>query len=356
MNYLSTKAKALTPYVAGLQPQEPGWIKLNTNENPYPPSPKVVDAIKNADISSLGLYPDGDSTALKEAIAADLGLAPDNIFCGNGSDEVLALAYQAFFSGKDNVLTPDISYGFYPVWGSMYDVGLKTVPVDEDFSVNPDDYRDAKGVVIANPNAPTSLALNLGQVELILRQNPNGVVLIDEAYIDFAKVESAVALLGMYENLLVVRTFSKSHSLAGMRIGYAIGQPKLIEALRLVRDSFNSYPLDMLAQTAAIAAIKDKAYLMETIAGVKDIRDKTIPRLQEMGYHVMPSQTNFLLIKTPAAGELYNHFLGNKILARYWNKPRLNDCLRVTIGTREDMEVFLQCVQAIALATRKKQR
>jgi len=371
-DYLSTKAKALVPYVAGLQPQEPGWIKLNTNENPYPPSPKVYEALQNADISRLRLYSDGDSYALKEAIAKDVGLAPENIFCGNGSDEVLALAFQAFFSGKSNVLTPDVSYGFYPVWGNMYDVGLVKKPLRDDFSLDPADYKNGNGVIIANPNAPSSLALGLSDVEQILHQNPKGVVLVDEAYIDFARVESTVTLLGGpcngvpdgqclsdnhvgYENLLVVRTFSKSHSLAGMRVGYAIGPPKLIAALGLVRDAFNSYPLDMLAQTAAIAAIKDRPYLAQTLSQVIITRDTTAARLREMGYYVLPSHTNFILIQTPEAQGLYNYLLKNKILARYWATPRLKDYLRVSIGTNKEMEAFLQCVQEFASERPTKQ-
>ena len=371
---LSEKARQLTPYVAGLQPQEPGWVKLNTNENPYPPSPKVFEAIKNADIARLRLYPDGDSTALCEAIAADLGVGAENVFCGNSSDEVLALAYQAFFSGKDNVLAPDVSYGFYPVWGKMYDVGLAQRPLREDFTLDVDEYKDANGVVIANPNAPTSLALGLFDVEKLVRQNPDGVVLVDEAYIDFADVESAVLLVHggahckgggamrasrptcgassfsqqTHDNLLVVRTFSKSHSLAGLRAGYAVGSAPLIDALRRVRDAFNSYPLDMLAQLAAAAAVGDRAYLHETTAKVVATRDKTIRRLREMGFNVLSSQTNFILMAAPDAQGLYDHLFRNKILARYWNTPRLKGYLRVSVGTNTDMEAFLQCVQEFA--------
>jgi len=366
-DYLSDKVKRLSPYVAGLQPRDAGWVKLNTNENPYPPSPKVCEAIKNADIARLRLYPDGDSAALCEAIAADLGVNAENIFCGNSSDEVLALAFQAFYSGKDNILAPDISYGFYPVWGKMYDVEFRRIPLRGDFSINIDEYKDANGVVIANPNAPTSLALGLSDIDRLLCQNPKGVVLVDEAYVDFADVESAVELLAQsgeaagqaescsarvenrfyqkYLNLLVVRTFSKSHALAGLRVGYAVGHPKLIEALKRVKDAFNSYPLDMLAQAAATAAIQDRPYLEKTIKEVVATRSRTTARLQAMGYHVLHSQTNFILFKAPDAEGLYNHLLSHKILARYWNTPRLKDYLRVSIGTNTDMEAFIQCVQ-----------
>ena len=372
-DFLSQKAKALTPYVAGLQPQEPGWIKLNTNENPYPPSPKVHDSLRELDIAKLRLYPDGESTALREAIAADLGVGAENIFCGNSSDEVLALAFQAFYSGKENIIAPDVSYGFYPVWGKMYDVGLRQIPLHDDFSLIPDDYADANGVIIANPNAPTSLALGLTDIEKILRQNPKGVVLVDEAYIDFADVESAVKLLKYsgsvvekcpakaedrfyqkYLNLLVVRTFSKSHSLAGLRVGYAVGHPKLISALGRVRDAFNSYPLDMLAQVAAAAAIKDRPYLEKTVNEVILTRDRTITRLRDMGYQVLPSQANFILMKATDAEGLYSHLLNHKILARYWGTPRLKNYLRVSIGTNADMEAFIQCVQEYTSARQMK--
>jgi len=447
-DYLSEKAKNLTPYVAGLQPQEAGWIKLNTNEGPYPPSPKVQEALANTDISKLRLYPDGESTTLREAIAADLNKAynsrkggmlspaeakdndntqtraascssyentcesinigPDNIFCGNGSDEVLALAFQAFYSGKENILTPDISYGFYPVWGKMFDVGLKHAPLNEDFSLNPSDYKNANGVIIANPNAPTGQALGLLDVEKLLQQNPKGVVLVDEAYIDFADVESAVSLLpgickaastrhreeaphsrhceersdeaiqetkdfrhpwiasasprkdggGVnegYKNLLIVRTFSKSHALAGLRVGYAIGPTHLINALRQVRDAFNSYPLDMLSQTAATAAIKDRPYLEKIVNQVKSTRDSTISQLQNLGYEVTPSHTNFILIKTQYSQDLYNHLLNNKILTRYWPTPKLKNHLRVSIGTNPEMEAFIKCVQEYTSAIQTKQ-
>ncbi|MDR0496486.1 MAG: aminotransferase class I/II-fold pyridoxal phosphate-dependent enzyme, partial [Treponema sp.] len=228
MDYLSEKAKRLTPYVAGLQPQDSGWIKLNTNENPYPPSPKVTEALKKADIDNLRLYPNSDAHILCEAVAETFGIKTENIFAGNGSDEVLALAFQAFFCGKDKVFMPDISYGFYPVWSEIYDVGAKIIPVQDDFSINPGDYKGANGVIIANPNAPTGFALTLTEIEEIVHYNPDGAVIVDEAYIDFADVESAISLIEKYDNLLVVRTFSKAHSLAGLRAGYAVGNEKLV--------------------------------------------------------------------------------------------------------------------------------
>ena len=345
MDYLSEKAKALTPYVAGLQPQDTGWIKLNTNENPYPPSPKVLEAIHAADISRLRLYPDGDSTALCKAIAEQLNVSPENIFPGNGSDEVLALAFGAFFRGKPSVLMPDISYGFYPVWSELFDVGAKRLPLREDFTIDHAAYRGAMGVVLANPNAPTSLALSLPEIEEIVRENPNGVVLVDEAYIDFAKAESAVSLIRKYENLLVVRTFSKSHALAGLRVGYAVGQASLIEGLQRMKNAFNSYPLDMLAQIGAAASIRDTAYWDETRRRIMRTRDRVANELCKLNFPVLDSQASFLFFQANRAKDLYEHLLAQKILVRYWNTPRLSDYIRVSIGRDEEMEAFVTCVK-----------
>ena len=344
-NYMSEKAKRLTPYTAGVQPKESGWIKLNTNENPYPPSPKVFKALQEADAANLRLYPDTLGGPLPFALAQSFGLTEENVFCGNGSDEVLALAFQAFFSGKENVFMPDISYGFYPVWSEMYDVGVKTIPVKDDFSIDPGDYKDASGVVIANPGAPTSLALDTDAIETIVRSNPAGVVLIDEAYIGFASVQSALPLLSKYQNLLIVRTFSKSHSLAGLRVGYALGNLGLIDALRRVKDAFNSYPLGMPAQIGAAQAILDIDYCSQITQKVVSTRKHVAQRLAQMGYRVFDSHTNFLFMECEKAKELYNHLFNHKILVRYWEKPRINHFLRITIGTDTEMEGFLQCVK-----------
>lgn len=345
MNFLSEKAQRLTPYVAGLQPQESGWIKLNTNENPYPPAPGVADALRRADVAKLRLYPDGESTALCKAIAGVNGVDARNVFCGNSSDEVLALAFQAFFSGKSAVISPDISYGFYPVWAEMYDVGMVFAPVRRDFSVDISDYENANGVVIANPNAPTSLALDLPAIEAMVRKNPSAVVLVDEAYIDFSRYPSAVALTKTYANLLVVRTFSKSHSLAGLRTGYAIGDEGLIDGLRRVRDAFNSYPLDMLAQLAAAAAIRDTAHLRETTGRIISTRECVAEKLRGLGYNVLPSDANFIFMEAQNAFELYEFLRAEKILVRHWKKPSLENFLRVTIGTDAEMAAFTEVVE-----------
>ncbi|MCL1877927.1 MAG: aminotransferase class I/II-fold pyridoxal phosphate-dependent enzyme [Defluviitaleaceae bacterium] len=348
--FLSAKVRRLSPYVAGLQPREDGWIKLNTNENPYPPSPRVGEVLHKIDTSRLRLYPDAESGDLKRAIAAagelfEAGLCEENLFCANSADDVLALAYMAFFSGKDKILTPDISYGFYPVWGEMHDAGMEFVPIGADFSIDAGAYKNGNGVVIANPNAPTSLALPLADIERILQQNPDGVVIIDETYIAFAREGSAVALVGRYKNLLITRTFSKSHGLAGLRVGYAIGQPHLIDGLRRARDAFNSYPLDLLAQTCAAAAVSDRDYFIETTGKIIATRERVIAELRKMGCRVISSQANFIFMESSDASALYDFLCENKILTRHWNKPPgLENFLRVSIGTDDEMEGFLQCV------------
>ena len=344
-NYLSEKAKNLKPYTAGLQPKESGWIKLNTNENPYPPSPKVFNAIKDADISSLRLYSDCDSNELREAIARVAGVSAENIFVGNGSDEVLALAYQAFFMDKDNILTPSISYGFYSVWCDFYDVKAKYLPLNEDLTINLSDYVNGNGVIIANPNAPTGLALTFEEVEKIVTNNPNGVVIIDEAYIDFSNVKSAIELIGKYDNLLIVRTFSKSHSLAGLRVGYAAGNRELIEVLHQTKDSFNAYPLDILAQIGAKAAIEDVEYFDETRNRIIRTRDNTEAKLLDLGYKTTDSQTNFLFMEAENAKEMFEYLLENKILVRYWAIPLISKYLRISVGTENEMEVLVKCIE-----------
>ncbi len=348
VNYLSERASKLTPYTAGIQPKDMGWIKLNTNENPYPPSPMVRQAIENAEFWRLKLYPDTEGGVLREAIAKTMGVKEENIFCGNGSDEVLALAFQAFFSGKNNVLTPDISYGFYPVWSEMYGVGASFIPTGSGFEIDPGGYSGGGGVVLANPNAPSGLVLGLQEIERITQNNPDGVVLIDEAYMDFADVGNAVRLTERYENLLVVRTFSKSYSLAGLRAGFAVGNAALISGLGRVKNAFNSYPLGLLPQIGAAAAISDTEYWDETRKKVMSTRELTAKRLFELGFGTGGSQANFLFVSPPKgfdAKGVYEHLLKNKILVRYWNKPRINNHLRVTVGTENEMEAFIECVK-----------
>ena len=346
MKYLSEKVKQLAPYTPGLQCNEGDWIKLNTNENPYPPSPHVQAAVAAVDPARLRLYPDGDCIQLCAAIADVLNVGADNVFCGNSSDEVLALAFQAFFSGK-TVAMPDISYGFYPVWSHMYDVTVRIIPVADNLHINAADYANNAGVVIANPNSPTGTALPLCEIEGILQRNPDGVVLMDEAYIDFAGagIESAKALIGKYDNLLVVRTFSKSYSLAGLRVGFALGNPTLIAALHKVKNAYNSYPLGRLELAAAKAAVLDTAYLQETAGRIIKTREDTARQLAALGYPCLTSHANFLFMQTARAKDLYEYLFQHKILVRHWDKARISDFLRVTIGTNEQMEAFLQCVK-----------
>lgn len=352
--YLSNMAKTLVPYVAGIQPKESGWIKLNTNENPYPPSPKVIEAIKNADMAELRLYPDCDSAELCNAIAKVLGVSAQNIFIGNSSDEVIALAFQSFYAGKENVLMPEISYGFYPVWSQMYDVGAVQVPLKAGYAIDTNDYRGGGGVVIANPNAPTGLALTVNQIEQLVVNNPDGLVLVDEAYMDFAEINNAIGLVAKYDNLLVARTFSKSYSLAGLRVGFAVGNKNLIDGLQRVKNAFNSYPLDRLAQIGAKAAVEDAAYFETTRRNVILTRKDVIKQLRGLGFNVLDSEANFICLEAENAKELYEHLINKKILVRYWDKPKLSNFIRVTIGTKKEMEVFISCVKSYV--TQKKQK
>lgn len=348
MDYFSEKARQITPYVAGVQPSEAGWVKLNANENPYPPSQKVTDAISNFCTNELCKYPNSGCDSLRQAIATVLDVDAKNVFCGNGSDEVLALAYQAFFSGKDNIQTPDISYTFYPVWAQMYDVIAKNVPVAQDFSINPEDYINANGVILANPNAPTAQVLELDAIEQIVKNNPNGVVIIDEAYIDFTSAQSAIPLTKKYENLLVVRTFSKSYSLAGLRVGFAVGSDVLMDGLNRLKNAFNPYPLGALEQVAATAAILDTEYLAKVTSKIMATRDNIINQLRDVKHlNLVPdSHTNFFLMKTGNAQDLFAHITKHKFLIRYWQKPRISEYLRVSVGTDEDMRRFVECVKA----------
>lgn len=348
-NFLSDKAQRLIPYVPGEQPRDGVYIKLNTNENPYPPSPRVIEAIREAAGEQLRLYPDPECGALRKVYADYLGLLPENIFVGNGSDEVLAIAFQSFYADKDLVQMPDISYSFYPVYCSLYHVKAKCISLKEDFSIDYNAYLEPNnGVVLANPNAPTSIALPLEAVEEIVKANPQSVVLIDEAYADFG-TESAVELVSRYSNLLVVTTLSKSRSLAGLRVGFAVGSKELICGMETVKNSFNSYPVDLLAQKGAAAAISDRAYFEKTRKQIIQTREWTAAELTHMGFQVLPSSTNFLFV-SPGRMEAKDLFLAlrqHKILVRYFDKPRIHQYLRISIGTQEEMRQLIEAVQEI---------
>lgn len=347
--------RTLTPYVPGEQPQVDNLIKLNTNEHPMGPSPRVIEAIKAATTDRLRLYPDPDATALKAGIAKRYGLARNQVFVGNGSDDVLNLAFYAFFRQERPLLFSDLTYGFYPVYCDVHEIQHHVVPVSNDFTIRVDDYigqghPEAGGIVIANPNAPTGIALTLEQIERVVSGNPQCVVLIDEAYVDFG-AQSAVTLVDRYPNLLVVHTLSKSRSLAGMRVGYAMGDAKLIEGLEIVKNSTNSYPLDQLAQVAALAAIEDDAYFAQSCQVVIENRQWLTEQLQALGFDVLPSKANFVFAKHPShEGAALAHWLRERaILVRHFAKPRVADFLRITVGTSAQCKSLIQalsdCVQ-----------
>ncbi len=347
---ISFRAANLTPYVAGEQPKDKKYIKLNTNENPYPPSQSVARAIRTFDLRRLKLYPDPDASELRKTIAEYENVSAENIFVGNGSDEVLSFAFYALFNG--NVAFPDVTYSFYPVYCDFYGISYSRVKLNEDFTVNVNDFAGGSfgGIALANPNAPTSVALGLGAIERIARESGCNVI-VDEAYIDFAlDARSCVPLIKSCDNLLAVKTFSKSYSLAGMRCGYAVGGKELINALNAVKNSFNSYPLDALAQAAAVAAMRDREYFDECREKVISTRNSLSVRLSSRGFTVLPSETNFLFVSPPngiVAQDLYRKLRDNGILVRYWNAPRINSYLRITVGTDEDVDKLLCAIDKI---------
>ncbi len=355
--YWNKKTNDLEPYAAGEQPPA-GMkvIKINTNENPYMPSPSCAEVLRSFDISQLRLYPDTNSTIVREAVAEINCLKPENVFVGNGSDEVLALCWQAFFEKQTEtdlpVLIPEISYSFYPVYSQSYDVRLRKIPLAEDFSLDCADYCVEKncGIAIANPNAPTSLAIPITDIETILKNNPEHVVIIDEAYAAFkTHYESAANLVTKYKNLVVVQTLSKAYGLAGLRVGYAIASPELIEGLMKVRDSFNSYPVDRIAQSVAAAALLDVENYENNRLALISTRTRISAELRNMGFIVPDSSANFIFIKPSGitAESLYKKLRNQGILVRYFNKPKVCDYLRVSIGTDEDMDAFVKATADI---------
>lgn len=339
----------LVPYVPGEQPKGERVVKLNTNENPYGPSPLALAAIRAATDDGLRLYPDPTASALAAAIAEPLGLAPDQVFLGNGSDEVLAHAFNAFFRDKGPVLFPDVTYSFYPTYCGLYDLPFRRLPLDADFRLDAARYHGpCGGIVIANPNAPTGIAVGLDVLADILRRNPDVVVLVDEAYVDFG-AESAAHLIGEHDNLLVVQTFSKSRSLAGLRVGFALGQQPLIEALRRVRDSFNSYPLDRLALAGAEAAWRDRGWFDQTRARVMADRERMTAGLTAQGFDVLPSQANFVFARhRDLSGEAALAGLrAQGVLVRRFGQERIADWLRISIGTAEECDLLLSATAGV---------
>lgn len=333
----------IEPYVPGEQSKEKNIVKINANENPYPPSPKAIKAINEFDCNRLRFYPDANALEFKKALAEFYGVSVENVFLGNGSDDVLALSFQAFFNSDKPIAYPDITYSFYPVWCRLFNIPYKNYPLDDNFRINPEDYKEENGgVVIPNPNAPTSLGEGREFIERIMEYNKDSVVIIDEAYVDFGGY-SSVELTKKYENLLITGTFSKSRSLAGMRIGYAIGSKTLISVLEAVKNSYNSYTLNSVSMAAGTAAIKDRAYFESTVSRVIATRQRVAEELRALGFTVLNSQTNFLFATHNAISikDYFEWLKAQKVFIRYFNLPRINNYVRITIGTDDEMNVFL---------------
>ncbi|MCA6218749.1 histidinol-phosphate transaminase [Ideonella sp. B7] len=354
--YWSEIVRTLTPYVPGEQPKIDGLVKLNTNECPYGPSEKVLAAIAGQNSESLRLYPDPQASALKAAIARRHGLTTDQVFVGNGSDEVLAHVFLGLLKHDAPLLYPDISYSFYPVYAKLYGIATRAIPLAEDFSLRVDDYLQAGrelggngGIIFANPNAPTGMPLPLAEIRRLLQGNPDSVVVVDEAYVDFGG-ESAVGLIAEFPQLLVIHTLSKSRALAGLRVGYAMGHPELIEALTRVKDSFNSYPLDRLALAGAVAAIEDEAWFEATCRKVIATRERMVAGLRARGFQVLPSAANFVFAQRPGSdgAALAAGLREHKVLVRHFRQPaRVAPFLRISVGTEAQTDALLAALDAI---------
>ena len=357
----SSKARNLSPYVPGEQPQHENLCKLNTNENPFPPSPKVGEAIAKVleqQADELRLYPAPESDDLRAALAQLYNLDINQVFVGNGSDEVLALVFASFFLKERPVLAPDISYSFYPVYAQTFGIELVQIALDADFSISPDAYRQpCSGIIIANPNAPTGLLLSLADIRKLAGEHSNSVIVIDEAYIDFAQTQenslhtevSAVSLINEFDNVLVTQTFSKSRSLAGLRVGMAFGNASLIEALTRMKNSFNSYPLDKLAQAGATASVLDVEYFTQTCQQVIDLRQALTAELTALDYDVLPSHANFVFArpKDGDASAVASTLREQGIIVRHFDKPRINEYLRITVGTAAQNASLIDALKAL---------
>ena len=351
--YWSTVVHGLTPYVPGEQPRLPNLVKLNTNENPYGPSPRVLEALRSEVADSLRLYPDPTSQGLVQAVAARHGVPSNQVFVGNGSDEILAHTFQALLRHDQPVLFPDVTYSFYPVFCRLYGIAFREIPLTDSLEIDVDDYLLTRngGIVFPNPNAPTGRLLGLSEIERLLRGNTASVVVIDEAYVDFGGI-SVVSLVHRYPQLLVTHTLSKSRSLAGLRVGYAIGHPELIEALIRVKDSFNSYPMDRFAQAGAVAALEDQSYFEVTCRKVLRSRESLITGLQALDFQVLPSAANFVFARHPRwdGAALTARLREGGILVRYFRNPaRVAPFVRITVGTDEQCEVLLGALRQIFL-------
>jgi histidinol-phosphate aminotransferase len=350
--YWSDIVHRLTPYVPGEQPALAHPVKMNANENPYPPSPRVLEAIRQElgeTAESLRRYPDSTARKLRETVAAHHGIRADQVFAGNGSDEVLALTFQALLKHDKPILFPDITYSFYPTYARLFEVEYRTIPVDDAFAIRVDDYASPNGgVLLPNPNAPTGHPLPLSEIERLVAQHRDSVVVIDEAYVDFG-AQSAIALIDRYPNLLVVHTVSKSRSLAGMRVGFAFGHPDLIDALNRVKDSFNSYPLDRLAQVAAIAAYQDDKWFRDRCAKVIASRERLSAGLTALGFKVVPSGANFVFARHEGydAATLTARLKDKQIFVRHFKAPRIDQHLRISIGTDAECDALLAALEDV---------
>lgn len=336
-------------YVAGEQPNKTDFIKLNANENPYPPSPMAIEAIKSFDGNGLKKYPSANAVGLVKALAEYHGLKPENVFAGNGTDDVLSLCFRAFFNSGKPILFPDITYSFNTVWCDILRIPYEQIRVDDDFNINPEDYKRANGgIVIANPNAPTSIGRDLDFLRIILDNNRDVVVIVDEAYVDFGGT-TAIPLLKEYDNLVITRTFSKSRSMAGMRLGYAMGNADAIAAVYAAKDSMNSYPVDSVAQAVGIASIKDEQYFRKTIAKVMKTRSNLTEKMREMGFIIPDSSTNFIFAAHPkySAQSIFEFLKTKDIYVRWFNKPRIDNYLRITIGTDSDMDKLISALKEL---------
>jgi len=343
--FLSKRHDSLDAYVPGEQPSDMQYIKLNTNESPYPPPKSVIDAVTGEEIRKLRLYPNPDGTSLIKKLALTYAVNAENIIIGNGSDELLAFAYLAFFE-TDGVVFPDITYGFYPVYAKLFNIPYEQIPLKDDFTIDITDYLNiGKNIIIANPNAPTGIALTLSDVERIVQCNTNHIVLVDEAYVDFG-AESAIPLTQRYENLLVMQTYSKSRSMAGGRMAFAIGSAPLIEDMNKMKYSFNPYNVNRLTQVMAEAALNDEAYYREKHREIIATREYNETRLRELGFEMTNSKANFIFAKHPniSGFDLYCALKEKGILVRQWNKPRISDYLRITVGTKEQMDALIRAI------------
>lgn len=347
MNNWEKNIRLVTPYTPGEQPNQPDMIKLNTNENPYPPAPGVSEVLRNMKTDPLRLYPDPAAGELVHAIAEEYGVRDEQVFVGVGSDDVLAMSFMTFFNGEKPILFPDITYSFYDVWAELLRIPYERPKLDENFHIIKEDYfRENGGIIFPNPNAPTGVAMPLDEIEEIVAHNQDVVVIIDEAYVDFG-TESALVLTEKYENLLIVQTFSKSRSMAGMRIGFAIGNPKLIKYLNDVKYSFNSYTMNRTSIAAGTAAVKDREYFQETCNKIIALRAWTERELKKLGFSFETSKANFIFAKHEncPAERLFHALRDNHIYVRYFPGGRTNDHLRITIGTQKEMETFIDFVR-----------